>query len=122
MLQYQCDGCGKNLPRHALRYTVTVDVRAAYEKQEIGLADLVRNHKEEILALIESMESKSPKEVEESVYKNIQLDLCPSCQKAYISNPLGFHPEQAPISETLDIDTFLRSLGYGEEGHSSDTE
>ncbi len=114
MIQYQCDGCGKTLPRHALRYTVTVDVRAAYEKQEIGLADLIRDHRQEILALIDSLETKSPKEVEESVYKNIQLDLCPSCQKAYIRNPLGFHPEQAPLSGSLDMDAFLRSLGYGD--------
>jgi hypothetical protein len=113
MVSYHCDGCGKDLPKNALRYTVAIDVRAAYDKLEVGLADLVRDHRPEILALIERLKSKSPEELEESVYKSIKLDLCPSCQRAFIRSPLRFHPEQGTTEGEIDIDAFLRSLGLG---------
>ena len=113
-MSYVCDGCGKRLVKGDLRYSVKIDVRAAYDTLEVGLIDLVRNHEQEIRELMKSLEAKSQKEVEESVYKNIELDLCPSCQRAFIRQPLRFHPEQAPSKdEVFDIDELLRSLGYG---------
>ena len=112
MILYQCDGCGRQIPKDALRYTVSVDVRAAYDREEIGLADLVRDHRRELLDLIEQLRGKSEAEIEESVYKRIQLDLCPACQRAFVRNPMRFQPgEQA--APAFDVDTFLRSLGYG---------
>jgi hypothetical protein len=114
-MSYVCDGCGKRLKKGDLRYRVKIDVRAAYDTLEVGLIDLVRNHEEEIRQILESLESAAQQEVEDSIYKNIELDLCPSCQKAYIRQPLRFHPEQAPSGdEPFDIDSLLRSLGYGE--------
>ena len=97
-----------------MRYTVEIDVRAAYDKFEVGLADLVRDHRAEILSLIERLKRRSPKEIEESVYKHIRFDLCPSCQRAFIKAPLRFHPEQGSTDDEIDIDAFLRSLGMGE--------
>ena len=114
MITYTCDGCGKELPKDTLRYTVEVHVRAAYDTLEVTLADLVRNHRKEIVALIERMKRKTPKEIEETVYKNIKLDLCPSCQRAFLRSPLRFHPEQGAPESDIDIDAFLRSMGYGE--------
>ena len=111
MLHYKCDGCGREIPPKTLRYTLSIDVRAAYDKLEIGLADLVQNHREELLSLIERLGRKSADEVEASVYKKFKLDLCPSCQKAYIRDPMHFHPEQGQHSSELNIDEFLRSLG-----------
>ena len=104
------------MKRGDLRYKVAIDVRAAYDTLEIGLADLVRDHRAEVLALLERTEDKDPSEIEATVYKHFKLDLCPSCQRAYIRDPLRFHPErgeEAPV----DIDAFLRSLGiHGEDG------
>jgi len=94
-----------------LRYRVKVDVRAAYDELEIGLADLVKNHRAEMIKLIEQMRNKDPREIEETVYKNFSLDLCPTCQRAYIRNPLRFHPEQGAPESDINIDAFLRSLG-----------
>jgi len=105
------DGCGKELLKRALRYTVEIEVKAAYDKLEVGLADLVRDHRAEILALIEQLKRKDPREIEEAVYKHFRLDLCPSCQRAFVRNPLRFHPEQGPPEPEVDIDGFLRSLG-----------
>ena len=115
MIQHVCDGCGKKIEPKTLRYTVTIDVRAAYDSLEIGLADLVRDHRKELLALIESLEQSSVDEVEASVYKKLSLDLCPSCQKAYVRDPIRFHPEQGESKGEVDIDSFLRSLGIPEE-------
>ncbi|MFP6617564.1 MAG: hypothetical protein VCB26_14265, partial [Candidatus Hydrogenedentota bacterium] len=114
LIHYRCDGCGKDIAPKSLRYTVNIDVRAAYDTLEVGLADLVKDHREEILALIESLSHKSAEEVETSVYKNAKFDLCPSCQKAYVANPLHFHPEQQGPDSDLDIDAFLRSLGLND--------
>lgn len=113
MIKYRCDGCGKELAKNDLRYTVEIQVKAAYDKLEIGLVELLRDHRAEILELIERMRSKDPKELEESVYKRISLDLCPSCQRAFIRSPLRFHPEQIPPPGEVDIDAFLRGLGMG---------
>ena len=111
MIKHVCDGCGATIPPKTLRYTVTIDVRAAYDTLEIGLAELVRDHRQELLALIDSLSDASTDDVEASVYKKLTLDLCPSCQRAYLKEPLRFHPEQDPGKSDLDIDTFLRSLG-----------
>ncbi len=113
MITYHCDGCGAELAQNALRYTVTIDVRAAYDTLEVHLVDLVSDHRAEMLALIEKLKHRSPRDIEESVYKNMKLDLCPSCQRAFVRSPLRFHPEQGAPDEEIDIDAFLRSLGHG---------
>jgi hypothetical protein len=102
------------LAKKALRYVVDIEVRAAYDTLEVSLVDLVRDHRAEILALIDRLKHKTPEEIEESVYKKISLDLCPSCQRTFIQTPLRFHPEQGVPRTDVDIDTFLRSLGLGE--------
>ena len=113
MIQYQCDGCGTSMTPGSLRYTVTIDVRAGYDEIKIGLMELVQDHREEMLRLIEQLRDQSPTELEEQVYKQINLDLCPRCQKTFIKNPLRFHPDSRPEKGDVDIDAFLRSLGYG---------
>ena len=60
MVTYRCDGCGRDIPKKALRYNVEIDVRAAYDKLEVSLMDLVRDHREELLARIEKMKHGSP--------------------------------------------------------------
>ncbi len=112
MISYHCDGCGRQLGKDDLRYTVDIEVKAAYDEFQVGLADLVRDHRAEIIELIERMKHKSPEAVEESVYKRLKLDLCSSCQRAFIRDPLRFHPEQGTAEPEVDIDAFLRSLGY----------
>ncbi len=113
MISYRCDGCGQELEKTALRYSVQIDVRATYEESHVGLLELVRDHRKELLSLIEGLKDKSAQEIEETVYKAIKLDLCPSCQRAFIRQPLRFHPEQGVAEESINIDDFLRTLGYG---------
>ncbi len=113
MITYTCDGSGREIPAKSLRYKVKIDVRAAYDEITVGLMELVRDPRTEMLALIERMKNKDPDQIEESIYKGIDLDLCPTCQKAFIQSPLRFHPEQGGAHDAIDIDGFLRSLGMG---------
>ena len=115
MITYRCDGCGKELPKEALRYTVSIDVRAAYDEIEVHLLDLVTDHRQEMLDLIERLKHRDPQEIEEQVYKKLSLDLCPRCQKAFLKSPLRFHPEQGGADKEIGVDAFLRSLGYGQK-------
>ena len=113
---FQCDGCGAALPRKALRYQVTIDVRAAYDTLEVSLWELVRDHRQEMAELVARMNETETKELEEQVYKKMVLDLCPACQKRFVRNPLTFAPEPPGNEPPHDIDTFLRSLGLGDAG------
>ena len=115
MVTYRCDGCGIEMAKTALRYTVEINVQAAYDTIVVGLADLVRDHRAEMIALIERLRHRRADEIEETVYKHLSLDLCPSCQRAYIRSPLRFHPEQGAPEADIDIDSFLRSLGMGRD-------
>lgn len=110
MLLFRCDRCGRELPKGALRYDVTIEVKAAYDELEIRLADLLRDHRDEMIALIAAMDRAGAEAVEDGVYKRFALHLCPACQRAYLVAPLapGPAPEAAPPA---DIDGFLRSLG-----------
>lgn len=122
MVTYRCDGCGKELPKSSLRYTVTIDVRAAYEEMQVGLLELVQSHRAEILRLIEQLKHRDPKEIERTVYTHLDLDLCPNCQRAFIRAPLRFHPEQGAPESDFDIDAFLRSLGVAGPAHEASDE
>jgi rRNA maturation protein Nop10 len=113
MITYHCDGCGKELAKNALRYSLRIEVKAAYDTVEVGLMDLVRSHREDMLALIEKMKHKDPRELEQSVYTHFDLDLCPACQRTFISAPLKFSPNRHQSPGDFDVDAFLRSLGYG---------
>ncbi len=118
MIHYLCDGCGATLQRHALRYTVKIDVHAAYDEMEIGLLDLVRSHREEIQELVAKLHKQDAEEIESQIYKRIRLDLCPACQRRFLRAPLHFHASSsapAPDQEAgpVDVDAFLRSLGFG---------
>ena len=111
MLFYRCDRCGCDLKPGALRYEVTIEVKAAYDALEIRLADLLRDHRDEMRRLIAAMDRADGADaVEEGVYKRFALHLCPPCQRAYIAAPLG---EGGGVrgEPGVDIDGFLRSLG-----------
>lgn len=110
MLLFRCDRCGRELRPGALRYDVTIEVKAAYDALEVRLADLLRDHREEMAALIAAMDRAGAEAVEDGVYKRFALHLCPGCQRAYLAAPLA--PGPAPAGDgPVDIDGFLRSLG-----------
>lgn len=114
MVQIHCDGCGTLLKENGLRYKVSIDVRAAFNEIEIGLMDMVRDHRKEIASLLDRLRHRDPAELEAQIYKKLNLDLCPACQHAFIKNPLRFHPEQGARDSEWDFEGFLRSLTEGD--------
>lgn len=109
-LYYTCDLCGKQIAKDDLRYTVKIDVRAAYDTLEISLADLLTDHRKEIEALIEQIEGMDPQKLQDEIYKGFQFDVCRKCQKRYLKDPMR---GGADVSEELhfDVDEFLKRLG-----------
>ncbi len=119
MTYYKCDGCGKTLRKEELRYRVKIEVCAVYEQNEIHLADIIRDHQQEILQLIRKMEGMSAEELEEQIYKGFEFDLCPACHRKYIQSPLRFAGEKGnngkDESVGADIEGFLRNIINKEE-------
>ncbi len=118
MTFYKCDGCGRNLKKEELRYRIKIETSAIYNQNEIHLADLLRNHQEEILQLIKKMENMNVEELEGQIYKGFEFDLCPSCHRRYIKNPLKFM-SNLNIDENNSsyevVENFLASLDISEQ-------
>jgi len=122
MQQFICDGCGKEMTKKSTRYTLKIDVRLARNDIEFTLLDLFRDHRKELEELIEKCKDKSEEELEETIYKGFEFDLCPSCQRAYIQDPLRFHPEQGVPESDIDIDAFLKSIVSPHESSEEETD
>lgn len=87
MLHFTCDMCGQSL--HGERYEVRVDVRPAFDPDQIEEADLDMDHLEEIAATIEQMESTGDFELPDCGVKTYRYDLCAQCRERYAQDPLG---------------------------------
>jgi hypothetical protein len=110
MVTYTCDGCGVEMRRGQLRYQVKIEAKAAYDEMVIGLADLLRDHRAEMLRLIRKLENADPAEIEAQVYRHFSFDLCPRCYAAYCEAPLQFQAERPAPAPPFDVDGFLRSI------------
>lgn len=89
MINFTCDICGKPLlVDENTRYVVRIEVFAAYDTMELVDEDLEQDHLQEISELVEEMEDMDQQDIEDQVYKTFRFDLCPACQKKYISDPL----------------------------------
>ena len=89
MIKAFCDGCGREIKRDAVYYDLKIEVKAAYGTLEVNLADLLKDHTEEIKALIEEMENADPQTLQDDVYKAFRFHLCRPCQQRYIKAPLA---------------------------------
>ncbi len=105
-----CDVCGTRIECEAPRYRLKINVFAAYERLEIGAADVSRDYEEDIRKLVEEMERMDPKQLEEDVAKQLNFDLCRPCQRKFLSDPLGNRGERGASIPTFDVDEFLRKL------------
>jgi hypothetical protein len=84
-----CDRCGNGLLLDApVRYEVKIEVKSAYDPMEIttdDLADAAKNLRD----AVEGVKHLSEQEAMDEVYKAFRFDLCRTCQKAFIREPLG---------------------------------
>lgn len=88
MIMHLCDRCGQPLEKGQLRYTVKIQVFAAYDELEISGKDLLKDHRGEILQLIEQTRQMTEEELMREVYVELKFDLCRDCQRAYLNQPL----------------------------------
>jgi hypothetical protein len=90
MIRYRCDGCAKDLARDGSNhYILRIEAFAAAGRLEFTAADLERDHTSEIRRVLAELESASPDEIENQVYRCLRFDLCPGCHRRILSNPLG---------------------------------
>lgn len=89
MLHFVCDMCGKGLLLDEdVRYEVQIEVKSAYDPLELTTSDFARDFQKEMSHLLEKMRNRSPQELEDEVYKLFKFDLCLTCQKKFLKNPL----------------------------------
>ena len=89
MISHFCDRCGKPLEAGALRYVAKIQVFAASDPLMITDEDLQRDHTDEFERLLAECERLTEEELMRDVYVDFEFDLCPSCQRAYLENPLA---------------------------------
>ncbi|MBL7191206.1 hypothetical protein ISS30_05880 [bacterium] len=84
-----CKLCGRRIVQGKGHYIVRIEVFAAGEPPEklvwlSGKGDF----KAEVNHLLQEIAKADPRELEDQVYKFFKFDLCRSCQREYIKNPL----------------------------------
>ncbi len=86
-----CQLCGRRIDLGRGHYIVRMEVFAAEDPPEklIYLDEREGNFQEKIEQLLKEISETDPKELEESVYKFFKFDLCRSCQREFLKNPLG---------------------------------
>jgi len=84
-----CDRCGQGLLLDApVRYEVTIEVKSAYDPLELTEEDLL-DAAGEMKRLIEKLKTVTPDAAQDEVYRKFRFDLCATCQKLFLKNPLG---------------------------------
>lgn len=87
MIRYECDRCGTPLgandPR---RFIVKMEVYAATGSIDLGEAD---DDGRGLSEAIEALSGADPDAVEDQTYRCLRFDLCDTCHKRVLSNPLG---------------------------------
>jgi hypothetical protein len=113
MKYHICDMCGARIGADELRYELKLSVVAAYDTLKIELADLATDCRDEIRKLVEEMKHMDPRQLEEDVFKELNFDLCRSCQQGFIKDPLGKDRGRSAAPTSLpafDVEEFLRRL------------
>jgi len=89
MIHFTCDRCKREIdPDTELRYVVRLEVQAMMEPCEVEVED-DRDHLLEVQEILERLDVELDDNVSEDVYQRRRYDLCPSCYRKYMKNPLG---------------------------------
>jgi len=92
MLHFTCDGCGK--PVDEERFVARIEVYPAFDPDQLTEADLDADHLAEMSQLLEDMDlsdadADSVDAESEDGSRQLRLDLCHSCRKRFLADPLG---------------------------------
>jgi len=84
-----CDRCGRGLLLDApVRYEVRIEVKSAYDPLELSEEDLAKAG-DELHSLVAKLKDYSAHQAQDEVYRAFRFDLCATCQKNFLGNPLG---------------------------------
>lgn len=89
MITHLCDRCGRPIEHKETRYVAKIQVFAAAGPLEILSEDLLGDPTDEIDRLLQQCEAMTETELMQDVFVEFTFDLCRSCQKSYIANPLA---------------------------------
>jgi len=83
--------CGRALlVDEDVRYVADITVFAAYDVMEMTTEDLEkRDIRAEIRRALDRLRNIGEKEAQEEVLAKRRLDLCPSCRKLFLKDPLA---------------------------------
>ena len=89
MIHFTCDRCKREIdPETELRYVVRLEVQAMLEPSEMELED-DRDHLVEVQEILERLDDECNDAIGDDIYQRRRYDLCPSCYRKYMKNPLG---------------------------------
>lgn len=90
MIHYSCDRCRCEIdPQDDLRYVVKIEIQATMDPQAEAEPDDDRDHLSEIEEILSELSEDGADAVGEDIYQKRSFDLCPSCYRQFIKNPLG---------------------------------
>jgi len=90
MITHLCDRCGRPMESKEVRYIAKIQVFGAADPLEISPEDLKEDRTGEMERLLKQCAGMTEEELMRDVFVEFQFDLCRACQRAYITNPLGF--------------------------------
>ena len=89
MDHFTCDRCGNGLLLDApVRYEVKIEITSAYDPLELTAEDLAKAEAE-MQALLEKLRNYPAEKAQDEVHRALRFDLCATCQKAFLANPLA---------------------------------
>ena len=84
-----CELCGTVVVPHA-HFIVRIDVFADPSMPEMSTETLEELNIEQTFdELLKQMEGMTIEELQDGVHRRFEYKLCPSCHRAFLSNPLG---------------------------------
>lgn len=102
MQHFSCDICGKDLtPQNAARYVVKMEAFPATDPAELTDEDLDTDHVEEMAQLLNELEDGGCGETPglAPAGKKMRFDMCSSCYRKFVSDPLGREAAKFDFSE-----------------------
>lgn len=88
MIRYSCDLCKREMASGDLRYVVRVEVSQAFEPAADEAED-ERDYLQEVHEMLETVGNDVDFDGADDIYRQMRFDLCPSCHKKFLRNPLG---------------------------------
>ncbi len=89
MIRYECDRCGQSLGANdPQRYIVKLEVYAAAGHVELTEEELA-DPQGELSKVMDSLAQADPDEVEDQTYRSFRFDVCNTCRRELLKNPLG---------------------------------